>query len=170
MSTTASAHDIADALRHRPGHLTKWKLHKLLYYVQGWHLANFGFPAFDEPIEAWEDGPVISPVWVAEEHSHARDVQPIPTHVASTIDFVWARLGHISGDELRDRTHTEAPWVGAYDPNSRRNVITHAALTAWFEAEKRADDFGARHPDIFSFDPPVSDEIRAAIRSGLAER
>jgi uncharacterized phage-associated protein len=35
------------------------KLHKLLYYCQGHHLATFGLPLFDESISAWDMGPVV---------------------------------------------------------------------------------------------------------------
>ena len=38
------------------------KLQKLLYYVQGFHLAVFGEPLFEEEIEAWMYGPVVPSV------------------------------------------------------------------------------------------------------------
>lgn len=34
------------------------RLHKLLYYVQGWHLALHGCPIFAERFEAWVHGPI----------------------------------------------------------------------------------------------------------------
>ena len=52
---------VAAALRARltpaPGDV---KLHKLLYYAQGWHLARTGRPLFPEAVEAWTDGPVVA--------------------------------------------------------------------------------------------------------------
>ena len=54
---TLSAHSVAVELRHRlPGVGVK-KLHKLLYYCQGHHLATFGLPLFSESISAWDMGP-----------------------------------------------------------------------------------------------------------------
>jgi uncharacterized phage-associated protein len=41
-----SARDVAAALRERLPALGKVKLHKLLYYCQGHHLATFGVPLF----------------------------------------------------------------------------------------------------------------------------
>lgn len=38
--------------------MDKKKLHKLLYYIQGWSLAGLGRPAFVHDLEAWRDGPV----------------------------------------------------------------------------------------------------------------
>lgn len=43
--------------------LTNLKLQKLLYFTQGWSLVLFNKPAFDEPIEAWEFGPVVPTVY-----------------------------------------------------------------------------------------------------------
>ena len=38
--------------------LTNLKLQKLLYYQQGYHLAAFGTPLFEENVESWMYGPV----------------------------------------------------------------------------------------------------------------
>ena len=66
---TVPAHDVADALRERlPGLRTK-KLHKLLYYCQGHHLAVFDEPLFRETISAWDMGPVVGELWKAEQQT-----------------------------------------------------------------------------------------------------
>lgn len=39
------------------------KLQKLLYYVQGFHIAVFNRPLFNEDIEAWMYGPVVPAVY-----------------------------------------------------------------------------------------------------------
>src|SRR4051812_11408513 len=63
---TRSAHDVAAEIRRRlPGVPTK-RLHKLLYYCQGHHLATFGEPLFSETISAWDMGPVVGQLWYAE--------------------------------------------------------------------------------------------------------
>jgi uncharacterized phage-associated protein len=41
------------------GEIDVFKLHKLLYYAQAWHLVWEGEPLFPEQIEAWAGGPVI---------------------------------------------------------------------------------------------------------------
>lgn len=43
--------------------MTNMKLQKMLYYQQGFHLAYFGTPLFDEEIEAWMYGPVVPSVY-----------------------------------------------------------------------------------------------------------
>ena len=40
-------------------YISNLKLQKLLYYAQGFHLAIFNKPLFNEPIEAWAHGPVV---------------------------------------------------------------------------------------------------------------
>lgn len=43
--------------------ITNLKLQKVLYYIQMGHLQEYGFPAFDDPIEAWRHGPVIYDIY-----------------------------------------------------------------------------------------------------------
>ena len=43
--------------------MSNMKLQKMLYYEQGYHLAAFGTPLFDEDIEAWMYGPVVPCVY-----------------------------------------------------------------------------------------------------------
>ena len=43
--------------------ISNMKLQKLLYYQQGFHLAYFGTPLFDEEIEAWMYGPAVPGVY-----------------------------------------------------------------------------------------------------------
>ena len=64
------ASDIAKVLISRAEHasggeelMTNMKLQKMLYYQQGFHLAYFGTPLFDEEIEAWMYGPVVPSVY-----------------------------------------------------------------------------------------------------------
>src|SRR5262249_49336794 len=62
-----SARDVAPALRERLPDLGTVKLHKLLYYCQGHHLAIFGEPLFSETISAWDMGPVVGTLWRGEK-------------------------------------------------------------------------------------------------------
>ena len=43
--------------------MSNLKLQKMLYYEQGFHLAAFDTPLFDENIEAWMFGPVVPEVY-----------------------------------------------------------------------------------------------------------
>ena len=43
--------------------ISNLKLQKMMYYQQGFHLAYFGTPLFDEDIVAWQYGPVVPSVY-----------------------------------------------------------------------------------------------------------
>jgi len=50
-----STMQVATEIRRRRPRIGKARLHKLLYYVQGYHLAWNGHTAFDDDIEAWHE-------------------------------------------------------------------------------------------------------------------
>jgi uncharacterized phage-associated protein len=106
-----SARDVAAVLRARqPGVGTK-KLHKLLYYCQGHHLAAVGEPLFRDSIAAWDMGPVVDRLWTAEKRSGpASGTPPLDEAALNTIGYVLSRYGAFSGDELELMTHEESPW------------------------------------------------------------
>jgi len=70
------ARDVAAEIRRRlPGVGVK-KLHKLLYYCQGHHLAAFGAPLFSQSISAWDMGPVVGELWHEEKRPHRHPSRP----------------------------------------------------------------------------------------------
>ena len=56
--------------------ISNLKLQKLLYYVQGYYLAYFNKPLFNEKIEGWTLGPVV-PVVYTEYKQYGRDCLPL---------------------------------------------------------------------------------------------
>jgi uncharacterized phage-associated protein len=59
--------------------LTHLMIQKLLYFAQGWHLANFDSPLFEDPIEAWTYGPVVESVYQVLKYTEKQ---------ASVTDFI----------------------------------------------------------------------------------
>lgn len=110
-----SARDVAAELRERIPGIGVKKLHKLLYYCQGHHLATFGKPLFSESIAAWDMGPVVSTLWRAEKHGEAPPPGECRMGEAelNTIGYVVSRYGALSGNELERLTHSETPWQRA---------------------------------------------------------
>jgi uncharacterized phage-associated protein len=106
-----SAHDIAAVLRDRlPGVPTK-KLHKLLYYCQGHHLAAFGEPLFVETVSAWDMGPVVGTLWRAERDGDVPTTRaPLSEAQLNTVGYVVSRYGGLTGQDLENLTHSEPPW------------------------------------------------------------
>ncbi len=166
---TLSARDVAAALRDRlPGLPTK-KLHKLLYYCQGHHLAAFDEPLFNETISAWDMGPVVGILWYEERQGAASTVRPhreIDEAQLNTIGYVLSRYGALTGQDLENLTHSEQPWQladsgrrpgestriklewikqyfrtrGITDNEEDEVVLDSAAVTQWLlGAEKRRE-------------------------------
>ena len=113
MNMSVSAHDVAAALRERlPGLPTK-KLHKLLYYCQGHHLAATGEALFSETISAWDMGPVVGSLWFEERNGDPRPDNPLSESQLNTVGYVVSRYGRLTGRDLEALTHSESPWQRA---------------------------------------------------------
>jgi uncharacterized phage-associated protein len=112
------ARDVAAALRERLPGLGKVKLHKLLYYCQGHHLATFGEPLFPDTISAWDMGPVVGTLWWEEkERIPSEEAKPRGADLGeaelNTIGYVVSRYGALTGRDLEHLTHSETPWQTA---------------------------------------------------------
>jgi len=101
--------------------LSQLKLQKLCYYAQGYHLAMRGRPLFDEPIEAWEMGPVVRDL---RRHFASYGSVPIPAdptfdrescgvREGALLHAVYREFRAASGSDLVTATHGEWPWQEA---------------------------------------------------------
>jgi len=123
------ASDVAAVLRRRLPGLGTVKLHKLLYYCQGHHLAAFGEPLFADTISAWDMGPVVGTLWKDEKEGRTAAGEPAGLGEAAlnTIGYVVSRYGGLSGREVEQLTHGEAPWQQAdrqRPPGGRATIRT----------------------------------------------
>lgn len=118
-----SAETIAEALLARFGAkgftMSNLKLQKLLYYVQGHHLAAHGQKAFVDSIKAWAHGPVVPGVYHRYKGFSWNDIFEIPQcpelpqDVSATVDLVLEKYGSFTAFELEEMTHAESPWISA---------------------------------------------------------
>lgn len=122
--------------------MSTWRLQKLVYYSQAWHLVWEGESLFPEPIEAWANGPVVRALynvhrgkftisnWKEGRRSNLTAKQ------RESVDAVLDFYGDKSGHWLSELTHQEAPWRNAREglgPNERgRKRITHGALNEYY--------------------------------------
>jgi len=150
-----SAHDVAVALRGRLPGLGQKKLHKLLYYCQGHHLATFGEPLFSENIVAWDMGPVVATLW-REERRKMPPPQPHELGEAelNTIGYVVSRYGKMNANDLERLSHTEEPWITG-DERRKRGEPDRIELE-WIRT------FFARADTDEDEDATASDEVVAA--------
>jgi len=100
--------------------VTHLRLQKLLYYVQGWHLAIRQEPAFDSRVEAWVNGPVVRDVWLTFKEQGRRpidlseegkDSESLDEDLKGFIRSIWQHYGRFSDSELYRKTHNETPWL-----------------------------------------------------------
>jgi uncharacterized phage-associated protein len=133
--STPTASQIADVIlvkASKKGQLvSNLKLQKLLYYVQGHHLAKLGKPAFSDKIKAWSHGPVVPVVYHRFKAYSWHDIDEIPKDVPHLpeptnriINWVLSRYLGLSGVELEDMTHAERPWIEARDGYSIGEAVS----------------------------------------------
>lgn len=144
MATTTrrtSAHDVAAAMIKRCGEVDALKLQKLVFLVAGEYLALTGKPIFDDPIEAWDYGPVVHTVYLA--YKGTEGTEPIrsakkgaPSNLndvaRACVDSVIQRFGDTTGAELIRLTHEMDPWANAYRPGQYRTNIDNQAIYDYF--------------------------------------
>ena len=99
--------------------LTNLKLQKMLYYAQGWHLADYGVPLFPECLEAWILGPTCPEVY---EEFRPLAHRPIDLEVPAGavrpelkefVAEIWAAYGSLSAYDLEYLACHEPPWLNA---------------------------------------------------------
>ena len=122
---------------------SRLKLLKLLYYIQGYHLAMFNAPLFNDKMEAWLHGPVVPSVYkwlknltdenlqnqaMNDEQMGALNLHPQQTELISEVLKIYNKY---SAYGLRDKTHTEMPWLSVYEKD-KNNEITTESLKSFF--------------------------------------
>jgi uncharacterized phage-associated protein len=113
-----TAHDVAAFILMQQGEMTAMKLQKLVYYSQAWSLVWDEEPLFDEPIQAWANGPVIPALYARHQgHFKVKEWQGDPSKLTDpqreTITKVLEFYGLMAPQVLSDLTHTEKPWLNA---------------------------------------------------------
>lgn len=169
---TSSARDVAAEIRRRLPDVSVVKLHKLLYYAQGHHLAATGAPLFSETVSAWDMGPVVGTLWRAERDGDTAvaGVVALPEAALNTIGYVLHRYGGMTGRDLIRLTHGESPWLDAdrgRPPGGRRTISTESMRTYFVAA---GDDDGDDHGDDNGEDFDRSEQLAALLAGADARR
>ncbi len=112
--------------------ITNLKLQKLLYYAQAWYLVNFDRRLFSDPIQAWDFGPVIPPVYHRWKEYQS---SPIPYKVRGNeqadfqkhqVDFLkefYRIFSSFSATALVSMTHAESPWKDAHAEGQNTEIL-----------------------------------------------
>jgi len=140
----ASVHDVAKYLLNTHGSMSAMRLQKLLYYSQAWSLVWEERPLFDEPIEAWANGPVVPAIYAEHKgkfsisqwpHGNLRNVDPL---ARETIDIVFEHYKKYNTQQLSDLTHAETPWRearrGIPDGERGSQIISQASMAEYYSS------------------------------------
>jgi uncharacterized phage-associated protein len=140
----ATVLDVAKYILDQTGSISTMKLQKLCYYAQAWSLAWTEAPLFDDRIEAWVNGPVCPALFrehkgkfmVSSGDFSSGNSDKLSSDQKDTIDRVLEHYGKWEPYELREQTHSEAPWKNARngipDDVSCHNEITHESMGEYY--------------------------------------
>lgn len=149
---TVPLNDLVNYVAYKLGTYSHFKIQKSIYYLQAYHLAQFGTPLIEEDFEAWVHGPVIRKLWkefrskgiaAYEDLKYsgtATDAKKIKKMVSSEqlayIDEMIGELKKVTALQLEAMTHEETPWkkarVGLKHSEAGRNVISKNSIKLYF--------------------------------------
>lgn len=140
----ASVHDVAAYILRAQGEMTTWKLQKLVYYSQAWHLVWDGEELFPEPIQAWANGPVVRELYDLHKGAFKvkswkrGSVRNLTASQKETINGVLRAYGKKTPFWLSQLTHMEPPWRRA-----REGLAPGARSTRVIKPEWMAEYYGS---------------------------
>ena len=120
--------------------ISNLKLQKMLYYQQGFHLAYFGTPLFDEDIVAWQYGPVVPSVYKEYKSFESNSISTSEEGISLSDDEeelfnnVYEEYNQFSAVALLKMTHEESP-LKTTEINS---VISRDKMAAFFKTQIEA--------------------------------
>jgi uncharacterized phage-associated protein len=147
---------VANYIVFKYGPMSHLKLQKLLYYVQGYHLAYFNQPLIEDDFEAWVHGPVSRVLFNklrgesilykelefkledGEVSPEVKMKEVLTSDQMELIANVLEAYAKLTGLELENETHSEEPWINAragYGSADRCDeIIPKDAMKAYFSS------------------------------------
>jgi len=113
--------------------ITNLRIQKLLYYAQAWYLVNYNRRLFNDPIEAWDLGPVIrsvykkykkyggEPIPYKTNNKEETVFQPHQIHFLGEYFKIYSNL---SATALVSLSHSETPWKNAHKRGKNSEINT----------------------------------------------
>lgn len=103
--------------------ITHLKLQKLLYFTQAWSMAINKNIIFTDDFEAWQHGPVIPSLYTNYKpfsynslpKLEAFDENVFTEQQKEILNMVWKAYGKYDGKYLEKITHSEEPWILAWE-------------------------------------------------------
>lgn len=121
--------------------LTPMQVLKLVYIAHAWYLGYYGRPLVNEPIEAWQYGPVIRSLYHRYKCYGSGFITDCPTskplgfsnEEVNIIEQVWKGYGRYSGISLSALTHQDGtPWSITYKQSGRGATISNDLIEDYY--------------------------------------
>lgn len=135
------AHYVLQYTSQRNIRITHLQLQKVLYYIQGYHLREFGKPLFADKIYAWPYGPVVKSVYtnyfiygaLPLRVKEAKELH-VDEKQKALINRVVENKTKFRAAQLVAATHSEAPWKSLEESvkAGQRPEITTESMKAYF--------------------------------------
>lgn len=122
-----------------------YKLQKLMYYAQAWHLAIYGTPIFNADFQAWIHGPVIPDL--LEKYQSQFSWEPIADKIEQPklseeirefIEEVADAYFEYDDETLEGMTCSEMPWLEARGniprDESCHTIISQESMKQYYSA------------------------------------
>ncbi len=134
-SSIAIADEILKIAKRKQTTITPMQLIKLAYIAHGWSLAILDRPLFEDRIEAWKYGPVISSLYQATK-KYGRSIIPaslvdsqnpsaVDEQTQKLLEDVFEKYGNLTGIQLSNLTHRPGtPWHLMYRQGAPNIKIT----------------------------------------------
>ena len=145
----ANVFDVADFILDDLGSSSTMKLQKIVFYSHAYHLVRFHEPLLDCRIEAWANGPVVPVLFDKHRHSFVvsqgcfspySKKERLASREKLSIRAALKTFRDMTGSELSDLTHSEAPWKNArqgLDPAARsNNLISDESIRRFYSSAK----------------------------------
>lgn len=146
---------LADYILERHGPMSHLKLQKLLYLIEGYHLAYYGCSLIDDDFEAWTHGPVSRKIFdllkdksrlYADLHYVGESDKPLPSEIIANsltedqfelVNEVLELYDKETGLALEALTHSQSPWINARGTvplyEKCTNVISKNDMQSYFQ-------------------------------------
>ncbi|MEU8898001.1 Panacea domain-containing protein [Nocardia sp. NPDC048505] len=142
-----TALDVAGYVYRQRGWVDAWKLEKLIYFAQAWHLAWDGRPLFADRFQAWPDGPVQPTVYQVNKYGRSHwfdtelpgaDPDSLDPASRAIVDAVLEHYAPLAKETLVELSH-EMPWQQARGdlPSCERcdTELSESDMKRWYTAK-----------------------------------
>ena len=118
--------------------ITQMKLHKLVYFAHGWHLALTDKPLIDETLQAWDYGPVVPSLYHEFKRFRGNKITELAMDVVfvdgSTVRVITPKVKK-SDQYTRDLLNRVIKVYGKFSA-WQLSAMTHEAGSPWSRARK----------------------------------